>query len=114
MTSPTDNAVSNELEKTEQLTDSAAGSVVSRMRDLSTFTDGYRDDWRAYFSTAVRKTLKRRQMALKAQCQRPYRYAGVLSIMFVLTGLCMLTATVASAKTITVTGTGDTIAVDGQ
>src|SRR5262249_24269481 len=113
MRSPANNAGPNELEKTEQ-PDSAASSFVSRTRDVSSFNYGYGDDWRAYFSAAVLRTLKRRQMALNAQHQRRYsRYAGVLSTMFVLIGLCVLTARVASAKTITVTGTGDTIAVDG-
>src|SRR5512138_523544 len=102
MKSPASHAVLNEFEKAEQLTN-RAHSVISRTRDLSTFTGGYRNDWRAYFSAAVRKTLRRRKMVLKAQYQR--RYAGILSTMLVLIGFCMLTATVGSAATITVTGT---------
>ena len=113
MKSPASRAESNEVEKTEQLTNNL-NVVVSGTRHQSTFIGGYHNDWRAYFLAAVRKTVTRRSTVLQAQYQKRYsRYAGVLSTMFGLLVFCMLTATVASATTITVTGTGDTIAVDG-
>ncbi|HEU5236976.1 MAG TPA: hypothetical protein VFU37_07530, partial [Pyrinomonadaceae bacterium] len=119
MTLQAKQAMPNQPEKIGQVinnTTSAAKTVTSASRksDLPTCMGGNRDDWRNHFLAAVRKTMNRRILDTRVQHRQRYsRFAGVLSTMVMLIGFSLLTATVVSAKTITVTGTGDTIAVDG-
>src|SRR6185295_10109420 len=73
-----------------------------------------RDDWRKYFPSVVRQTLKRREKQLKAQYQKRYgRFAGILVTNLILLVCFLIFSGLASAKTITVTSTADIVAVDG-
>src|SRR5256885_191695 len=87
----------------------AAGDVPTEIHatqspDVTTCSGGDRDGWRAYFPAAVRKTLKRREMQMKAQYQRRYgRFAGVPVSIVMIIGAILITAAATSAKTITVT-----------
>ena len=119
MTLPAKQAMPNQPENIGQVFNSTATAAktatsASRKSDLPTCMGGDRNDWHNHFLAAVRKTMNRRIRDMRVQHRQRYsRFAGVLSTMVMLIGFSLLTTTVASAKTITVTGTGDTIAVDG-
>ena len=81
--------------------------------ESATRTSDDRNGCRKYFPAAANKKLNRRETDMKALDNYERLTARFATTMATLICVLFLTAAAASAKTITVTGTGDTIAVDG-
>ena len=84
--------------------------------EASTSTGGDRNGWRGYFPAAANKPSKKRETEM--QTQDTYekvtgRFAATIVTLVMLIGLLFLSSVATSAAVITVTGTNDTIAVDG-
>jgi hemoglobin-like flavoprotein len=91
--------------------------VTAAPRDESAaFTRDNRNGWRKYLAPAANRNLKASETGIQALSNYETltgRFATTMGAMAMLIGLLFFTGSAASAKTITVTGTGDTIAVDG-
>src|SRR5207248_8003433 len=91
-------------------------SAASTDNHATTYTGGDRKSWRAYFPTAGNKTSKKRETEMQTEDKYETlcgRYNTTIATIVMLVSLLFLVATATSAKTITVTGIGDAIAVDG-
>src|SRR5207237_3593514 len=92
------------------------GSAPSTYSHANTCTGGDRKSWREYFPTAGNKPSKKRETEMQTEDKYETlcgRFNTTIATMVMLAGLLFLAATATSAKTITVTGIGDAIAVDG-
>lgn len=91
--------------------------VTAAPRDESAaLTRDDRNGWRKYLAPAANRNLKESETGIQALSNYETltgRFAATMGAMVMLIGLLFFTGSAAAAKTITVTGTGDTIAVDG-
>ena len=96
--------------------ESLVATAASPGSKATTCTGGDRKSWREYFPTAGNKTSKKRETEMQTEDKYETlcgRFNTTIATIVMLVSLLFLVATATSAKTITVTGIGDAIAVDG-